>query len=71
MKKTLKTILLERTDTIEYRAVRKQLMTVAQNGGNQLLRMNIEPKTVTQLQNEMLTVELIEDHGYKKYKISW
>lgn len=71
MKKTLNLILKNHTDTIEFRAIRKQLMTVAQNGGNQLLKMRIEPKTITQLQNELLTVEQIEEHGYKKYKISW
>jgi len=71
MKKTLKNILLERTDTIEFRAVRKQLMNVAQNGGNSVLRLTLQPKTITQLQNEMLTVEQIEEYGTKKYKISW
>jgi len=71
MKKTLKNILLERTDTIEYRSIRKQLMNIAQNGGNEYYRISIQDKTITQLKNELLTVELIEDHGYKKYKISW
>ena len=71
MKKTLKNILIERTDTIEYRAIRKQLMNIAQNGGNEFYRLHIADKTVTQLKNELLSVELIEDHGYKKYKISW
>lgn len=71
MKKTLKNILIERSDTIEYRSIRKQLMNIAQNGGNQYFRINIEPKTITRLENEMLTVEKIVDHGFKKYKISW
>jgi hypothetical protein len=71
MKKTLNKILIERTETIEFRAIRKQLMNVAQNGGNQLLKLTIEPKNIIQLQNELLTVEEIEDHGYKKIKISW
>jgi hypothetical protein len=70
MKKTLNTILKERTETIEYRAIRKQLMNVAQNGGNQLLRIYIAPNTVVMLQNELLTVEKIKEHGYEKYKIS-
>lgn len=71
MKKTLNTTLKERTDTIEFRAIRKQLMTVAQNGGNQLLRIKIEPKTITMLENELLTVEKIKPHGYETFKISW
>lgn len=71
MKKTLATRLKERTETIEYRAIVKKLMVVAQNKGNFILLMNIQPNTIIMLQNEMLTVELIEDHGYKKYKISW
>jgi len=70
MKKTLKNILIERTKTIEYRAIRKQCMNVAQNGGNQVLRIRITPETIVMLQNEMLTVELIND-GTEKYKISW
>lgn len=71
MKNTLKNILIERTNTIEYRAIGKQLMNVAQNKGNQILLMHIQPDTITMLQNEMLTVTEIKDHGYKKYKISW
>lgn len=71
MKKTLNNILTERTRTIEFRAIRKQLMNVAQNGGNSLLRLQISPETIIMLQNELLTVEQVEDHGYKKYKISW
>lgn len=57
MKKTLKNILLHHTETIEYRAIRKQLMVVAQNGGNVFYRFHISDKTIIQLQNEMLTVE--------------
>jgi len=71
MRKTLATRLNERTETIEYRAIVKKLMVVAQNKGNSILLMTIQPETITMLQNEMLTVTLIEDHGYKKYKISW
>jgi DNA-binding protein YbaB len=66
MKKTLNNILKERTETIEYRAICKQLMNVAQNGGSQLLRIQIDPNTVTMLQNELLTVEKIKEHGYEK-----
>lgn len=71
MKKTLNTILKERTDSIEFRAIKKQLMNVAQNRGTELLKLQISPETIIMLQNELLTVTEIQDHGYKKYKISW
>lgn len=71
MKKTLATRLNERTDTIEYRAIVKQCMNVAQNKGTFILRLSIEQKTIMQLQNEMLTVTQFEEYGCKKYKISW
>ena len=72
MKKTLNTVLKERTNTIEFRAIRKQLMTVAQNNGNQLLRLAIEPKTIVMLENELLTVEKVNEHGYETFKtVSW
>lgn len=70
MKKTLKNILLERTKTIEYRAIRKQCMNIAQNGGNQVFKIRITEETIIILKNEMLTVEKIND-GTEKYKISW
>lgn len=71
MRKTLNTILKERTETIEFRAIKKQLMNVAQNKGTFLLRLYIEPNTITLLQNELLTVEKIIEHDYEKFKISW
>lgn len=71
MKKTLSTRLRERTETIEFRAIKSKLMVVAQNKGNSILLMHIQPETITMLQNELLTVEQIQDHGYKKYRISW
>lgn len=71
MKKTLNTILKERTDTIEFRAIKKQLMTVAQNSGTHLMRLSIQPKTIVMLENELLTVEKISPNGYETYKISW
>lgn len=71
MKQTLNNILKTRTDTIEFRAIRKQLMTVAQNGGNSFIRLTIEPKTITMLENELFTVKKINEHGYETFKISW
>ena len=71
MKKLLATRLRERTETIEFRAIKKQLMNVAQNRGTQLLRFKIEPATILMLENELLTVEKINEHGYETYKITW
>lgn len=71
MKQTLNTILNERTKTIEFRAIKKQLFVVAQNKKNFLLRLTIDPETITMLENECLTVEKISPNGYETYKISW
>lgn len=70
MKKTLNTILKERTETIEFRAIKKQLMNVAQNSGTHLMRLTITPKTIIMLENELLMVEKVNTDGYDKYKIS-
>lgn len=71
MKKTLATRLIERTNTIEFRAIKKQLYIIAQNRGNCYLTLRISPEAITQLQNECLTVEQITEHGYEKWKVSW
>jgi hypothetical protein len=71
MKKTLRTILLERTDTIEYRSIKKRLMVIAQNGGNQLILLHLSVKAQIQLNNEQIDTEKFNDHGYEKWKISW
>lgn len=70
MKKLLANILKERTETIKYREIRKQLMIQAQNRKNSFLRLYIQQDTILRLQNEGLTVEKIND-GMEKYKISW
>lgn len=76
-KKSLSNILLERTQTIEYRDIRKQLMSIAQNNKNNDPEKNcyrivyIKQETIIKLQNEGLTVEKINEYGYEKYKISW
>lgn len=71
MKKLLSTILKERTDTIEFRAIRKQLFTVAQNGKSEYRTLSISPKTITMLQNNGITVDKINEHGYETYKLTW
>lgn len=76
-KKLLRTILLERTETIEYRQIRKALMTVAQNNKdndpvkNCYRVIKMKQQTILRLQNEGLTVEKLKEHGYENYKISW
>lgn len=70
-KKLLSTILKERTESIQYRKVRTQLMVQAQNNRNSLLIMYLDDYTLTRLQNEGLTVEKIQEFGYDKYRISW
>jgi len=44
MKKTLSTLLRERTDTIEFRAIRKALYVVAQNSKCEYRTLSIQPK---------------------------
>lgn len=70
-KKTLATILKERTDTIEYRAIRKQLMNTAQNGKNEYRILRITHKTILLLQNEGIQVEKITEFGQDKFLLSW
>lgn len=70
-KKTLATILKERTDTIEYRAIRKQLMNTAQNGKNEYRILRITDKTIILLQNEGIQVEKITEFGQTKFLLSW
>jgi len=71
MKKTLSTILKERTDTIEFRAIRKQLMIVAQNSKAEYRTLSIQPKTITMLENNGITIEKVNEHGYEAYKLTW
>lgn len=71
MKKTLSTILRERTDTIEFRAIRKHLMTCAQNEKSEYRTLAIQPKTITMLQNNGIDVKKVNENGYEVYKLSW
>lgn len=71
MKKTLSTILKERTDTIEFRAIRKKMMDAAQNSKAEIRQLRIEQKTIIMLQNNGINVEKINENGYDIYKCSW
>ncbi len=71
MKKLLSTILKERTDTIEFRAIRKNLMVCAQNEKFEYRTLKLQPKTITLLENNGIKVEETEEHGYKAFKLSW
>lgn len=70
-KKTLATILKERTDTIEYRAIRKQLMIKAQNRSNEYRVISLQDRTITMLQNEGISIEKITEFGQDKFLLSW
>lgn len=70
-KKLLSQLLKERTDTIEYRAIRKQLMIKAQNNGSDYRIMRISDKTIIMLQNEGIKVEKITEFNTVKYLLSW
>lgn len=70
-KKTLATILKERTETIEYRAIRKHLINTAQNGKNEYRIMRITDKTIVLLQNEGIHVEKITELGCSKFLLTW
>ena len=70
-KKLLSTILAERTESIEYRQIRSQLMTLAQNHKNELFRLRVGEYALNRLRNEGINVELINDFGTDKFKLSW
>jgi hypothetical protein len=69
--KLLSTILKERTETIEFRALRKQLMICAQNEKTEYRVIRIQPKTITMLQNHGINVEKSKENGYEVYKLTW
>lgn len=71
MKKNLATRLVERTESIEYRAIKKNLMVAAQNKQKEYLLMHISPETIIMLQNDGIKVEKFQEFGYDKYRLSW
>lgn len=77
MKKNLQTILLERSETIEYRRIVKQLMDVAQNNLKNKKEFNsyrvliLEQSTLDRLRNEGINVEVIREFGCNKFLLTW
>lgn len=73
MRKNLAFRLRERTDTIEYRAIRTKLNAIAQNkmSKQEFRAMYLEPYTIDQLQNEGIVVEQITEFGTKKFLLTW
>lgn len=72
-KKLLSTVLRERTESIEYRAIRKQLMVLAQNRKTEMLilKSKMTDHALNTLQNEGITIKLINEFGHDKYLLSW
>lgn len=72
-KKLLSTVLNERTESITYRAIRKNLMAVAQNGKNSYLILcsRLDEYSLTRLQNEGIEFEMINEGGFSKYRLTW
>lgn len=70
-KKLLSQILRERTETIEYRKVRGQLMKYAQNEKTSFRILKLKPEPIVQLQNEGITINEVNEPSYKVYELSW
>lgn len=72
-KKLLSAVLNERTESIKYRAIRKDLMNVAQNGKNSYLILagKTDEYSLIRLQNEGIDIESIDEGGWIKYKLTW
>lgn len=70
-KKLLRDILLERTETIEYRKIRSQLMRYAQDEKRTFRIMRMKPDTIIRFQNEGITITEIDEKDYKVLELSW
>lgn len=70
-KKLLSQILRERTETIEYRKVRSQLMKYAQNEKTSFRILKLKSETIIQLQNEGIVITEINEPSYKVFELSW
>ena len=71
MKKLLSTRLAERTESIEYRAIVKQLMILAQNRKNEYRLLRIRDYARNRLQNEGINITQITEFGTDKYLLTW
>lgn len=70
-KKLLSEILRERTETIEYRKIRAQLMKYAQNEKTSFRILKMKPDTRIQLENEGIIITEINETNYKVLELSW
>jgi len=70
-KKLLSQYLRERTETIEYRKIKAQLMKLAQNEKTEMLILTVSHETQIMLQNEGIKIETITDGGWDKLRLSW
>lgn len=70
-RKLLSQILRERTETIEYRKIKSQLMKLAQNEKTEMLIIKISQETQVMFQNEGIKIEKINDYGFDKLRLSW
>ena len=72
MRKTLAMQLRERSETIEYRALRARLNAVAQdkNRVQEYRIIHLQPEIV-KLQNEGIVVKKITEFGCDKYLLTW
>lgn len=70
-KKLLSQVLLERSDTVEFRKVKSQLMNIAQNKKREMFALTLEKDTITMLQNQGINVSKCDEFGYTRYKLTW
>lgn len=70
-KKLLAEILRERTETIEYRSVRNNLMKQAQNNKNTFRILKMKPETRIQLENEGIAITEIDEKSFSVLELSW
>lgn len=70
-KKLLSQILRERTETIEYRKVRGQLMKYAQNEKKEFHILKMKTETRIQLENEGIKITEKHEKNYTVLVLSW
>jgi len=70
-KKLLSEILRERTETIEFRKIRAQLMKYAQNEKTSFRILKMKTETRIQLENEGITITEINETNYTVLELSW
>lgn len=72
-KKLLSDILNERSESVNYRKIRKELMNLAQNNRNEfiILKSKMDDYSATRLRNEGIQFAFFSEFGYDKIKLSW